>query len=130
MSSPSSPSLRSAALVLAAALAALPGCAADDGEALPPPDSAQCQQSALTYQNFAAPFIITWCRGCHGAGLPVTMRQNAPAGVDFDTAEQVRTAQGRILARATGSAPTMPPAGGPSDEERALMAEWISCGMK
>jgi hypothetical protein len=27
-----------------------------------------------------------------------------------------------------GGTPTMPPAGGPSGEERALLAEWLACG--
>jgi uncharacterized membrane protein len=97
---------------------------------LPDPGSSQCRESTLTYQNFAAPFVISWCRGCHGSAQPVSMRQNAPVGVDFDTAEQVRTARDRILARATGASPTMPPVGGPSVEERLLLAEWLACGMK
>ncbi|MBK7534957.1 MAG: hypothetical protein IPI49_06165 [Myxococcales bacterium] len=107
----------------------LAGCA-EDAEAPPPPDPKLCQESTLSYQNFAAPFVITWCRGCHGKDQPVAMRQNAPVGVDFDTAEQVRAGSARILLRATGAAPTMPPAGGPSEQERELLAEWIACGMK
>jgi uncharacterized membrane protein len=100
------------------------------GEPPPDPDSQRCQESTLTYQNFAAPFVITWCRGCHGEAQPVAMRQDAPVGVNFDTAEQVRGSSVRILARATGPEASMPPVGGPSDEERALLAEWIACGMK
>lgn len=135
MSSPSSPRLSLSRVSLAAALAAVAAAACsgeESGGGEPPPDpgSERCQQSTLTYQNFAAPFVITWCRGCHGKDQPVTMRQDAPVGVNFDTAEDVRAGQARILARATGEAPTMPPAGGPSEEERALLAEWISCGMK
>ncbi len=125
MSSPSEP--RRAwivALLLAAA------CTDPDAATTPEPDPETCAQSTLTYQNFAAPFVITWCRGCHGSGLPVNMRQNAPIGVDFDTAAEVRAAQNRILLRATGESPTMPPVGGPSAEERALLAEWLACGMK
>jgi uncharacterized membrane protein len=117
------------AVVVAATLA---GCATDEDAPMEPPpiDSKKCQESTLTYQNFAAPFVIMWCRGCHGAALPANMRQSAPPGVDFDTEAQVRAAQARLLARATGEAPTMPPAGGPSAEERALFAEWLACGMK
>ncbi len=117
-----------ARLALASALA-LAACASDPA-AQTPLDTTDCQTSALTYQNFAAPFILDWCRGCHGVALPAGMRQGSPLGVDFDTAEQVRAAGARILARSTGDAPTMPPAGGPSAEERALMAEWLACGMK
>jgi uncharacterized membrane protein len=139
MSSPSdrrAPFLRSrralAALGLATA-ALLAACADEEapgGEPPPDPDSELCQKSTLTYQNFAAPFAISWCRGCHGKGQPLDMRQDAPVGVNFDTAEELRAAGPRLLARVTGAAPTMPPAGGPSAEERALLAEWVSCGMK
>lgn len=125
MSSPSRPRRGWVAAVLL--LAACTDPAAPQG---PDPDREACAQSTLTYQNFAAPFVITWCRGCHGGGQPVGMRQDAPLGVDFDTADQVRAAQSRILARATGEAPSMPPVGGPSAEERALLAEWLACGMK
>lgn len=125
MSSPSE-LLRGAVATLLLAAA----CTDPAGPTGPEPDPQACAESTLTYQNFAAPFVITWCRGCHGSGLPVNMRQNAPVGLDFDTAAQVRSAQQRILVRATGEAPTMPPVGGPSAQERALLAEWLACGMK
>jgi uncharacterized membrane protein len=115
-------------LVLAAACSG-ETTATPDGP-LPDPDSELCEQSTLSYQNFAAPFMITWCRGCHAAGQPMAMRQRAPLNVNFDTADEVRGAKDRILARATGAQPTMPPAGGPSEEERALLAEWLACGAK
>jgi uncharacterized membrane protein len=129
MSSPGNPFVWGSFALLAGAIAA---CSSDPGGGEPPPDpsSELCKTSTLSYQNFAAPFVITWCRGCHGESQPVAMRQNAPIGVNFDTAEDVRGAGARLLVRATGSAPTMPPVGGPSEEERALLAEWISCGMK
>jgi uncharacterized membrane protein len=58
------------------------------------------------------------------------MRQNAPADVNFDTLEGVHQFAERIAARATGPSANMPPAGGPSAEERALLAEWLACGAK
>lgn len=127
MSSPSSLALAAAAALLVAACSSESGTG---GEPPPDPNSQRCQESTLTYENFAAPFVITWCRGCHGVNQPVAMRQDAPVGVNFDTAAEVRAGGDRLLVRATGDKPTMPPAGGPSDEERALLAEWISCGMK
>jgi len=104
------------------------GCGSDEGS--PPIDPAACQTSYLDYSNFGEPFLLDWCSGCHSAALPATMRQMAPAGVDFDTLENVRRQKERIAARATGGTPTMPPAGGPSAEEREMLAEWISCGTK
>ncbi len=90
----------------------------------------ECEQSYLDYGNFAAGFTNDWCRGCHGVSVPEGMRQKAPLGVDFDDLAALKHWSERIGIRATGATPTMPPAGGPSAEERALLAEWISCGAK
>jgi len=94
-------------------------------------EPAPCEDSVLTYANFGEPFLLDWCRGCHSSGLPVDMRQNAPSNVNFDTLDQVHDLASRIEIRAVGDAdlpPTMPPAAGPPDEERALLAEWLACG--
>ena len=95
----------------------------DDG---PPPDPDTCQTSYLRYDNFGQPFTLDWCRGCHSSAIPAGMRQKAPPGVDFDTFADVQHWRERIQLRV--AAGTMPPAGGPSDEERALAAEWLGCG--
>jgi uncharacterized membrane protein len=129
----SSPSRSFAWVGFALLVGIIAACSGESSGGQPPPsdpESQPCEDSTLSYQNFAAPFVISWCRGCHGESQPVAMRQNAPVAVNFDTAEDVRGQAERLLARATGAAPTMPPAGGPSDEERALLAEWIGCGMK
>jgi uncharacterized membrane protein len=115
-------------LAIAALLAA--GCGDDIGGGTPPPDPDACEASYLDHSTFGEPFLLDWCSGCHSAALPATMRQNAPADVNFDTIEDVRRFGDRIAARGAGPTPTMPPAGGPSAEERALLAEWISCGAK
>ena len=96
----------------------------------PPTDPDACETSYLSYGNFGAPFVTTWCRGCHASGIPAGMRQKAPIDVNFDTEADVLAQAERIRARATGAKPGMPPAGGPTAEERALLAEWIDCGMK
>jgi uncharacterized membrane protein len=88
----------------------------------------ECRTSYLNYSNFGQPFIESWCRGCHGENVLAGMRQGAPYDVNFDTIGEVRDRASRILEMAgTGSA--MPPAGGPSDAERQMLVEWISCGM-
>lgn len=54
-------------------------------------------------------------------------RGDTPADVIFDTeADAVRLAA-RIEARALGEAPSMPPEGGVSDADRALLAIWLRC---
>ena len=89
-----------------------------------------CDTSYLDYDNFGAPFVINWCRGCHSSAVPVAMRQKAPADANFDNLDQVRMWSERIAVRAAGTVPNMPPAGGPSEEERLLLAEWLACGAK
>jgi uncharacterized membrane protein len=117
-------------LALAALLAAGCGDNTDVGGGGQPIDPDACETSYLDYTSFGEPFLLDWCNGCHSAGLPANMRQMAPAGVNFDSIEGVRQFQDRIAARGAGATPTMPPAGGPSAEERALLAEWIACGAK
>jgi uncharacterized membrane protein len=89
-----------------------------------------CETSYLDYENFGAPFVINWCRGCHSSAVPANMRQKAPADANFDDLEDIRTWGERIALRAAGTNPNMPPAGGPTAEERALLAEWIQCGAR
>jgi uncharacterized membrane protein len=116
-----------AAWLVAASLLAACG---SDAPIEPQPKDTSCADSFLTYQNFGAPFIADWCRGCHSAQLPLDMRQSSPPSVNFDDLATIQAANARIFARATGDAPTMPPAGGPGPEERALLAEWLRCGAK
>lgn len=121
-------------LTLAALIAAGTGAGCggdgDPGGGDPPIDPGACETSYLDYDNFGEPFLLDWCAGCHSAGLPLNMRQMAPPDVNFDTREGVSQFAARIAARASGPTATMPPAGGPSAEERALLAEWISCGAR
>lgn len=98
---------------------ALAGCGADTDPA--------CARSFLRYDNFGAPFIADWCRSCHSAALPADMRQQAPAEINFDNLSEVRH-WSIAIARSTAETTAMPPAGGPSRGERALLAEWLRCG--
>ena len=89
----------------------------------------ECTESALTYQTFGDPFVTNWCRGCHSVDLIPTMRQDAPLDINLDTLAEVRAQRMKILELA-GTGDEMPPSGGPSDEERALLREWLTCGAK
>ena len=72
-------------------------------------------------------FIADGCRACHSADAPPEMRQQAPADVNFDNLSEIRhwSLQIRVTA---GQGSSMPPAGGPSAEERRLLVEWLGCG--
>jgi len=88
-----------------------------------------CETSALTYETFGEPFMTSWCRGCHSAELYPTMRQDAPLDVNLDTLDEVRARKQKIR-ELTVVGDSMPPRGGPSDEERALLDAWLTCGAR
>ncbi len=81
----------------------------------------------LSYDNFGRGYLRTHCAGCHSEGLPEGSREGAPVGVDLDTWAGALTWAERTEARATGESPTMPPAGGPTPDERLRFEEWVRC---
>ena len=85
-------------------------------------------RSILTYEDFGGPFMYSWCNGCHTSTLAEGQRQKAPVGVDFDTVDDVRAWADRIWMRAGDHNVTMPPVGGPEDDERGQLGEWLACG--
>ena len=87
-----------------------------------------CDRSPpLTYANFGRGYLDKHCVGCHHSLLPQDMREGAPLGVDLDTLEFSLQWADRIEARATGDVPTMPPGGGPTEDEREMLEEWLRC---
>lgn len=119
--------------VLAAGAAiAFGACTIEDGDVDEPPtrlsERACPPDSFLTYESFGGPFIYSYCSGCHSKDLPEGMRQDAPIGSDFDTLESTRAWADRIWARAADHNLTMPPIGGPDDDEREMLGEWLACG--
>ena len=83
-----------------------------------------------TWETYGQNHILTWCTSCHSAELvgPVA-RYAAPEGIDFDTLQEVRDQVDRIEARATGDAPTMPPAGGVDVDSVQRFEDWLKCGL-
>lgn len=86
------------------------------------------EDSALSSENFGAPFLLTHCTGCHHSSLGAGERAGAPLGVDFDSLDDVRARADRIWARAADHNMTMPPLGGPAQDERTRLGEWLACG--
>lgn len=108
---------------LAAGVLGVAACSSDG-----PSSNAACKSEAsVTYENFAGPFFLDWCTGCHSSSLAEGERQEAPMGVDFDTYDDIVRHSPRILDRAV-HLETMPPVGGPSVDERQLLREWLDCG--
>jgi len=88
-----------------------------------------CRDAPLvTWDSWGHGFMLSACQGCHGAD--VDDRHGAPQGVGFDTVDQVWQWSALILQRAapaTGS-PTMPPAGGTTEDDRTRLRWWLACG--
>jgi hypothetical protein len=81
----------------------------------------------LTWDNFGRGFMGKHCAGCHSSLHEGDMRKGAPAGVDLDTYGGVLQWVSRIEARTLSDPMTMPPGGGPSDEEVGRLREWLDC---
>ncbi|MEQ1508585.1 MAG: hypothetical protein ABMB14_40510, partial [Myxococcota bacterium] len=107
-------------LTLTALAVALAAC---HGEPSTETDSA-CDPGWVTWENFAEPQIVTWCTPCHSENLTGDLRNGAPVSVDLDTLDDARQHAARIAARVDDG--TMPPAGGLTDEERRLLADWAN----
>ncbi|MBK7757463.1 MAG: cytochrome c [Deltaproteobacteria bacterium] len=100
------------------------GCGDDKDAAVA--DTGPCAEApVLTWDNFGAGFITQECQSCHGSG--VVNRQGAPEDVHFDSKEEVWARVDRVLARAGGDEPTMPPFGGVVEDDRERLTLWLTC---
>jgi uncharacterized membrane protein len=108
-------------LLLASMLCA--GCTGEPGG-----DSALCSEAdrAVDWESFGVGFFSGYCRGCHSAG--VDNRYGAPAAVDFDSLDQVRTHASAVRATVLEDA-TMPVGGGVDEEDLLLLDRFLACGL-
>ncbi len=79
----------------------------------------------VTWNNFGQGFITEACQGCHASNTPD--RYGAPETVVFDTVEVTWQQADRVLARATGDYPTMPPLGGTLQSDVQKLEYWLRC---
>lgn len=84
---------------------------------------------ALSYENFGKPFVTRYCTSCHSGALSGADRSDAPVDINLDTYDAVAAQAGRIQAAVLGDQPTMPPGGGPTATEMALLGEWLTCSV-
>jgi hypothetical protein len=98
-----------------------------DTETEPEPLPTGCGEDVpiLTWEGFGQGFMVTYCQGCHASSAPD--RHDAPPNVVFDTEADVALWKERILATAGTEPATMPPAGGPTPEDREKLAAWLGC---
>jgi hypothetical protein len=80
-----------------------------------------------TWDNFGQAFLASQCNGCHARTSP--NRHGAPLAYTFDTESEVLQWRDVILGAATGDAPSMPPAGGVREEDRARLTVWLTCDL-
>jgi hypothetical protein len=96
---------------------------------IPPPTSLVCSQGTyLTYDNFGAAFLDSYCVSCHHSSLTEEERLGAPAEMNFESSELAQLWRASILAKAGGEGATMPPSQIVPDIERKNFAEWLNCG--
>lgn len=94
------------------------------------PEDATCDRTpALDWNNFGDPFFTRYCTSCHSSALTGADRGGAPEGVDFDAENQAIAWSGRLEEVVLGAEPTMPPGGGPTESELAMLTEWIGCAL-
>lgn len=81
---------------------------------------------AVTWNNWGHGFVQTWCQPCHSAGS--ADRYGAPEAVNLDTLDQVVSFSDSI-SRTVLDDETMPVGGGVSDEDKALLRDFLECGL-
>lgn len=116
------------------ALCALVACGGPDSVFGPPTESTCPPNSTLTYENFGAGFMNTYCTRCHAMELTGAARMGAPSFHDFDTIFGIRAVSNHVD-ETTASGPAATNEGMPPDKpfpslmERKQLGEWIACGM-
>jgi hypothetical protein len=101
----------------------------DNTQPLPPATSLVCNQGTyLTYNNFGAGFLATYCVSCHHSSLAEEDRLGAPLEVNFDTSTLAQLWRASILAKAGSDGATMPPNQKVPTQERKDFADWLNCG--
>lgn len=100
--------------------------AGDTGAGADSHDEACADVPTLDWDNFGHGFLVASCQGCHAS--TATERQGAPEAVVFDTVDDAWRQKEAILRSAAGDAPSMPPRGGVSDDDRTRLKWWLECG--
>ncbi len=82
----------------------------------------------ITYENFGAGFLSTYCLSCHSAKVPEGKRGGAPLAANFDTAFDASRYRALMLMKTQGTNPSMPPGQVLKAKDKAAFAEWLNCG--
>ena len=102
------------------------GPAGDTGPLQDTGDDFCDEAPVLNWNNFGQGFLTEACQSCHAESAPD--RYGAPEDVVFDTVAQTWDQADRVLARAIGDTPSMPPLGGTHADDRLKLEYWLLCG--
>lgn len=130
---PRSPSFR--ALIVLAALTALPMAACSSSPHRVPTGSECPPGSTLTYDNFGEPFMTAYCTRCHDSSRQGADRHGAPLYHDFDTLVGILNVAGHVdelAAAGPDSVNEQMPFDGaqPTLDERYQLGEWLACELE
>lgn len=94
------------------------------------------ERTTLTYENFAAPFMESYCTRCHSSELHGSDRHGAPLFHDFDTELGILEVADHVDEEAAAGPNAinrlMPPnddEGVPTDAERYQLGLWLACAI-
>ena len=103
----------------------LTGCGGQTTDSAADTDGLCADAPVVTWDNFGDGFLTENCQACHAS--TTDNRNGAPETVTFDTKEEAMIWADDILQVVTGDAPSMPPQGGISDDDRLLVTYWLTC---
>ena len=83
----------------------------------------------ITYETVGAPFLRSYCTGCHSSNLPRGLRYGAPDSINLDTYEDAKQHAIRSYVRSVHFE-DMPPSGGITQQEKQRFMQWALCGAK
>jgi len=105
------------------------GCGVESDSGQPVGDASGLCDTGLVAPSWAGwgqGFFRTHCSACHAQSAPD--RHGAPAGVFFDTAEQV-SAQSERIRWAVLEVESMPVGGGVPEADLILLSRYLDCGI-
>ncbi len=80
--------------------------------------------SPAGWDDFGEGFLLTHCQPCHASNS--ANRYGAPEAISFDT-ESAALEQSEAILRTVLEQPSMPPAGGITEDEATLLRHWLIC---
>ena len=108
-------------------LALLIGCGRAEEDTSEPTPAPGCEDAySVTWESWGDGFFATYCRSCHS--IAATDRLGAPAGVDFDTADDLLFWSDAVR-RTVLEEQSMPVGGGVYEDDLLLLEMLLDCGI-